>query len=81
MGQSFEMLPVEERALQYRQMADATFLKASKLEDQELRAQYLGLASRWHTLAQSLEAGKTHLEAIQAPPSPPDDDILPGEPT
>jgi hypothetical protein len=56
-GLSFELLPVAERAQQYREMADATFLKAHKLEDPMLRTRYLDLAANWHALAQQLEAG------------------------
>ena len=50
MGQSFEMLPRAERAQQYREMADATFLKAQKLQDTALRTQYLDMAANWHAL-------------------------------
>jgi hypothetical protein len=57
MGHSFELLSVEERVGQYREMADATFLKAKKAEDPVVRAQFLDLATRWHALAQELEAG------------------------
>lgn len=57
MGQSFELLSKEERAQQYREMADATFLKAKKLEDPELQARYFEMAANWHALAQALEAG------------------------
>jgi hypothetical protein len=57
MGRSFELLPIEERAQQYREMADATFLKAKKADDPEVRARYLELATNWHALAQQLEAG------------------------
>lgn len=44
-GQSFELLPVEERIQQYREFADATFLKAQKVQDAEVRAHYLSLAT------------------------------------
>ena len=57
MGQSFGLLPIEERIQQYREMADATFLKAQKLEDPALRKEYLKMAASWHSLAQQLEAG------------------------
>lgn len=68
MGHSFELLPIEERIQQYREMADATFLKAQKIEDPSLRVQYLDLATRWHALAQELEAGNLDVE-----------DFLPGQ--
>jgi hypothetical protein len=57
MGQSFELLPTEERIQQYREMADATFLKAQRADDPLVRARYLELAANWHTLARQLEAG------------------------
>lgn len=66
MGQSFDLLPIEERIQQYREMADATFLKAQKVTDPDLRTQYLNMASSWHALAQALEAGD------------PDPEVLPG---
>ena len=58
MGQSFELLSVEERIQQYREMADATFLKAKRTEDPAVRAQYMTMATNWHALAQQLEAGQ-----------------------
>jgi hypothetical protein len=64
MGQSFELLPVAERVQQYREMADATLLKATKLEDSELREQYLKLATNWHALAQALESGNLDPEVV-----------------
>jgi len=67
LGHSFELLSLEERVQQYREMADATFLKAQKVEDPVVRTQYLDLASRWHALAQELEAGH------------PDAEMFPGE--
>ena len=57
MGQSFELLPIEERIQQYREMADATFLKAKRTEDPIIRAQFMSMASNWHALAQQLETG------------------------
>jgi len=64
MGHSFELLPVKERAQQYRDMADATFLKAQKATDPHLREQYLNMASNWHSLAQELEKGNPDPEII-----------------
>ena len=66
-GHSFELLPIEERIQQYREMADATFLKAQRSEDPEVRTQYLNLATRWHALAQELEGGNPDPE--QFPPA------------
>ena len=81
MGQSFELLPVEERAQQYREMADATFLKAQKVEDAALRAQYLSMATNWHSLAQALEAGISDPELIPNAPATSGEDALPGKAT
>lgn len=64
MGNSFELLPVEERVQQYREMADATLLKAQTVEDPEMRKQYLNMAAGWHALAQQLEAGNPDPEAM-----------------
>ena len=64
MGHSLELLPIQERAQQYRDMADATFLKAQKATDPQLREQYLDLASSWHSLAQELEKGNPDPEII-----------------
>jgi hypothetical protein len=69
-GNSFELLPLAERVQQYREMADATFLKAQKTEDLLVRTRYLDLATQWHALAQQLEAGMADPEALPglAPP-------------
>ena len=68
MGHSFELLPVEERVQQYREMADATFLKAQRAEDSAVRTQYLNLAASWHALAQQLEAGNPDPEMMPDAP-------------
>ena len=57
MGQFFELLPLEERIQQYREMADATFIKANRTDNPILRDEYMTMAINWHTLAQQLEAG------------------------
>jgi hypothetical protein len=54
---SFALLPLDERIQQYREMADATFLKAQKVDDPAIRTRYLDLATQWHALAQQLESG------------------------
>jgi len=78
MGQSFELLPIQERIQQYREMADATFLKAKRTEDPVLHAQYMNMATNWHALAQQLEAG--HLDPEVSPlAAPPEDNH--GEPS
>jgi len=81
MGQSFEMLPVAERAQQYRDMADATFLKAQKLDDPVLRAQYLDMAANWHRLATALETGKGDPEIEPSIATVPDESVSPGKAT
>jgi hypothetical protein len=63
-GFSFELLPIQERIQQYREMADATFLKAQKTDDPAVRLQYFDLATRWHALAQQLEDGNLDPEAL-----------------
>ena len=70
MGFSFELLPLEERVQQYREMADATFLKAQKLQDPELKTRYLDMAASWHALAQQLEEGNTDPEVVVVPAHP-----------
>ena len=64
-GHSFELLPVEERVRQYREMADATFLKAQKMEDPIQRTRYLSMAASWHALAQEMEKGNPDAEAMR----------------
>ena len=73
MGNSFELLPIEERIQQYREMADATFLKAQRSADPQLRADYLNLAARWHALAQELEDGNHDPEIVPTAPKSPAD--------
>lgn len=63
-GNSFELLPLAERVQQYREMADATLIKAQTIEDPEMRKQYLNMAAGWHALAQQLEAGNPDPEAM-----------------
>ena len=67
MGNSFELLPVHERIQQYREMADATLLKAQQIEDPLLRTRYLTMATSWHALARDLEAGNPDPELIPNP--------------
>jgi|KBSSwiStaDraftv2_1062776.scaffolds.fasta_scaffold1144853_1 hypothetical protein len=67
-GHSFELLPVAERVQQYREMADATFLKAQRAEDPNLKTQYLNMAASWHALARELEAGNADPEMVPNAP-------------
>jgi len=54
-GQSLSSLPAEQRAERYRQFAAQAMLKAKATEDPVSRAEYLTMASGWHTLAQEAE--------------------------
>ena len=38
-------------------MADAAFLKAQRVENPEIRAEFLKLATGWHAMAQEIEKG------------------------
>ena len=62
MSQSFELLPIEERSQQYREMAEATFVKAKRTDDPVIRAQLMSMAKSWHALSQELERGNTDPE-------------------
>jgi hypothetical protein len=75
-GQSFELLPVEERAAQYREMADFALLQAQQIEDAEFRDRYLSMAANWHALAQQLEAGKGDPEIVPGTMPPESDKPL-----
>ena len=71
-GNSFELLPIEERVQQYREMADATLLKAQTVEEPEVRRRYLTMAACWHALAEQLEAGNPDPEVNLVPGADPD---------
>lgn len=64
---SFGLLPLEERIQQYREMADATLLKAQSVQDSSIKARYLNLAAQWHALAQQLESGHPDPEMTPDP--------------
>ena len=66
MGQLFDALRPPERAQRYREMADAAFLKAKYVRDNDLRAEYLRLATGWHAMALELEANLRHLTQLEA---------------
>ena len=70
MGKCFDLLPVEERVQQYREMADATFLKSKTTQNPVLRGQLMNMATSWHALAQQLEAG--NLDPELGPVAPQD---------
>jgi len=65
-GQLFDALPPPERTQRYREMADAAFLKAKHVKDDDLRAEYLRLAAGWHAMALELEANLRHLTQLEA---------------
>jgi hypothetical protein len=75
-GHSFELLPVEERAAQYREMADFALVRAQQIEDAEFRDRYLNMAANWHALAQQLEAGKCDPEIVPGTMPPESDKPL-----
>jgi hypothetical protein len=55
LGRSFESLPPEERAEDYRQFASEAMRKARDAQDPDRRAEYLAMASGWHTMAVDAE--------------------------
>ena len=68
MGKLFGSVPVATRAERYRELADAAFLKATRIDDATMRVEYLALAAGWHAMAQELEKdveSKTQLEESQ----------------
>jgi len=55
LGQSLASLPLDERAERYRQFAAQAVLKAQAQTDTERKAEYMTLATGWHTMAQEAE--------------------------
>jgi hypothetical protein len=55
LGQSLGSLPQERRAQRYREFADEAFRRACATADDEVRTNYLSMATRWHTLATEME--------------------------
>lgn len=55
LGQLLAKLPIEERAQRYREMAAQILGKAHGEPDPDRRAEYIAMASGWHTLAQEAE--------------------------
>lgn len=51
LGQLLESLPLAQRLLRYRQLSQEALEKATKIEDEEIRAGYLSMAAGWHMLA------------------------------
>ena len=56
MGQSFDLLPLPERAKRYREMARAACDLADKAATPESKADYLRLAGAWQDLALTLQS-------------------------
>ena len=56
-GRPFQSASRQERAQRYRDMADAAFLKAQRVENPEIRAEFLNLATGWHAMALEIEKG------------------------
>jgi hypothetical protein len=71
-GQSFDSLPPPNRARQYREFADAVFLanaaflKAKHAKNDELRVEYLRLATGWRAMVLELEAHLRHVTQLEA---------------
>ena len=55
MGRLLSSLPPAERAECYRQFARSAVRKAQAVTDEEYRAEYLTMASGWHSLALEIE--------------------------
>lgn len=65
MGRSLKSMTPQERARRYREMADAAFLKAQHLKNQQQRVEYLNLATAWHALAQEMESDIKRLTQLE----------------
>jgi hypothetical protein len=63
MGQSFDLLPLPERARRYREMARVACDLAAKGATLESKADYLRLAAAWQDLALTLQS---EMEAEEA---------------
>jgi len=63
MGQSLESLPPEQRAERYRQFAADAIKKAQDSQESDRRAEFLGMAAGWHTMAVEAE----RLAALRPP--------------
>ena len=55
MGSSIDSLPLEERALHYRESAAEAFRLAENAKTTGLRTAYLNVATGWHGMALELE--------------------------
>jgi len=54
-GQLLDALPLAQRLLRYRQLSQEALQKATKVEDEDMRAGYLSMAAGWHMLATEIE--------------------------
>ena len=60
MGQSLKNLPPADRAKRYRQFAAAALEEANLMQDEDLRASLLTIATGWHLMASELEDELIH---------------------
>lgn len=74
MGRSIESLPLEERALHYRQSAAEAFRLAENAKTTGLKTAYLNVATGWHSMALELElvlrSGAVFEELFEDPLAP-----------
>jgi|KBSMisStaDraftv2_1062788.scaffolds.fasta_scaffold4571366_1 hypothetical protein len=64
MGQSFDLMPMSERARRYREMAAAACQLADDAPSFDGKANYLRLASAWHQLAVQLELEMSDIPSL-----------------
>jgi hypothetical protein len=55
LGQSFDMLPLPQRLERYRHFAQHALKLAKDARDENMRAEFLSIASAWHALASEAE--------------------------
>jgi hypothetical protein len=48
-------LSPEQRAEHYRQLAKKALLRAARVADQHVKADYLALAANWHAMAEEMD--------------------------
>jgi hypothetical protein len=48
-------LSPEQRAEHYRQLAKKALLRAARVPDQHVKADYLALAANWHAMAEEMD--------------------------
>jgi hypothetical protein len=55
MGRLLETLPLDQRALRYREFAQEALRRAAITQDPDMRAGFLSMAAGWHALAEEIE--------------------------